>query len=144
MAREGECVKHESLEQTVRYWVGQDKQRRYLWKKTGKRFSLTRGRVLIHEVLQKDSYSSMYKVYDYIIVLGRRRIACRDLSAVCCDDYLCSYFWSSLTNSIPIIYWLFRVTYRINIVIHPTFMHISFTRRNHSVKDRIDTISGYT
>jgi hypothetical protein len=71
---EGACVKHESLEQAGRYWVGQDKQGRYMWKRAGQRFSLTRERGQdehIHEVLQEDSHSSMYKVYDYIIVLEK-------------------------------------------------------------------------
>ncbi len=65
-------MKHESLEQTERYWVGQDKQERYMWKRTGKRFSLTQkqghdGR--IREVQQEDSRSSMYKVYNCMIML---------------------------------------------------------------------------
>ncbi len=72
-------MKHESLEQTARYWVGQDKQERYKWKKAGKRFSLTQeqdhdGR--IHEVLQEDSRSSMYKVYDCIIVSEKIVMSC--------------------------------------------------------------------
>ncbi len=58
-------MKHELLEQTARYWVGQNKQGRYLWKRASKRFSLTlerghEGR--IREVLQADNRSSMYKV----------------------------------------------------------------------------------
>ncbi len=62
-------MKHESLEQTARYWVGQDKQGRYMWNRAGKRFSLARGRGhgrRIREVLQEDSRSSMYKVYDNV------------------------------------------------------------------------------
>ncbi len=63
-------MKYESLEQTARYWVGQDKQGRYMRRRTSRRFSLTperghEGR--IREVLQEDSRSSMYKVYDYIV-----------------------------------------------------------------------------
>ncbi len=60
-------MKHELLEQTARYWVGQDKQGRYMWKRAGKKFSLTRGRDhegRIREVLQENSCESMYKVYD--------------------------------------------------------------------------------
>ncbi len=59
-------MKHESLGQISRYWVGQDKQGRYLWKRAGKRFSLTRGRGqdgLIREMLQESSCSSIHKVY---------------------------------------------------------------------------------
>jgi hypothetical protein len=86
VARKGAHVKHESLGQTARYWVGQDKQGRYMWKKTGKRFSLTRGRGHdghIHEVLQEDNRSSMYKVYDYVIhVREKERPRCRELPAV--------------------------------------------------------------
>jgi hypothetical protein len=41
VAREGAHVKHESLEQTARYWVGQDKQGRYMRERISKRFSLT-------------------------------------------------------------------------------------------------------
>ncbi len=72
-------MKHESLEQTARYWVGQDKQGRYMWKRAGQRFSLTRERGhdrCIREVLQEDSRSSMYKVYDYISVLERVDMSC--------------------------------------------------------------------
>ncbi len=72
-------MKHESLEQTARYWVGQDKQERYMWKRAGQRFNLTRERGHdrhISEVLQEDSCSSMYKVYDYIIVLERANMSC--------------------------------------------------------------------
>jgi hypothetical protein len=67
LAREGAHVKHESLEQTPRYWVSQDKEGRYTWKRTGKRFSLPRGPGYdghVREVLQEDSPSNMYKVYD--------------------------------------------------------------------------------
>jgi hypothetical protein len=70
-------VKHEWLEQTVRYQVGQDKQRRFMWKRISKRFSLTQGQghdERIREVLQYDSRSSMYNLCDYIIVFGRRRM----------------------------------------------------------------------
>jgi hypothetical protein len=66
---------------------GQDKQGRYMWKRPGKRFSLTQERGhdgRISEVLQEDSHSSMYKVHDYIIVLGRRKLNCHELSAVYC------------------------------------------------------------
>ncbi len=79
---EDTCVKYESLEQTARYWVDQDKQERYMWKRAGKRFSLTlerghEGR--IREVLQEDSHSSMYKVYDCIIMPEEN---CHELSMV--------------------------------------------------------------
>jgi ribosomal protein L15E len=60
-------MKHESLEQTARYWVGQDKQGRYMRERISKRFSLTQERGHeghICEVLHEDSRSSMYKVYD--------------------------------------------------------------------------------
>ncbi len=43
VAREGARVKHELLEQTAKYWVGQHKQGRYMWKRTSKRFSLAWG-----------------------------------------------------------------------------------------------------
>ncbi len=75
-------MKHESLEQTARYWVSQDKQERYMWKGTGKRFSLTRERGhdgRIRKVVQEDSFSSMYNAYDYMIVSGKN---CHQLSAV--------------------------------------------------------------
>jgi hypothetical protein len=79
-------MKIESLGQTARYWVGQDKQERYMWKRTGKRFSLTRARGhdgRIREVLQEDSCSIMYKVYDYVIyVTERRKPRCCELPAV--------------------------------------------------------------
>jgi hypothetical protein len=48
------------------------------------RFSLTQERGYdrhIREVLQEDSHSSMYKVYDYMIVPGKN---CQELSAVYC------------------------------------------------------------
>jgi hypothetical protein len=57
-------VKHESMEQTARYWVGQDKQERYMWKGTLKRFSLTQERGhdgRIREVLQEDAVSAIKK-----------------------------------------------------------------------------------
>ncbi len=63
-------MKLESLGQTARYWVGEDKQERYMWKRAGKRFSLTRGRGYdgrIREVLQESSRSSTYKVYANVI-----------------------------------------------------------------------------
>jgi hypothetical protein len=72
-------VKHELLEQTARYWVGQDKQGRYMWKRSGQSFSLNRERGhdgCIREVLQEDSRSSMYKVNDYIIVLEKVDMSC--------------------------------------------------------------------
>jgi hypothetical protein len=76
VAREGAQVKHESMEQTAKYWVGQDEQGRYMWKRPGKRFSLTQGQGHdrhICEVLQEDSRSSMYKVYDYVICIRKKR-----------------------------------------------------------------------
>ncbi len=63
-------VKYEPLRQTARHWAGQSKQEIYLGKRTSKRLSLTldRGHVgRIHEVLQEDGRSSMYKSYDCII-----------------------------------------------------------------------------
>jgi hypothetical protein len=65
-------VKHESLGLTARYWVGQNKQRRYMWKRVGKKLSLTRGRGQdgrIREVLQESSRSSMYKSIQYCNVI---------------------------------------------------------------------------
>jgi hypothetical protein len=69
-AREGAHVKHESLEKTARYRVGQDKQGRYMTERISKRFSLTReqdheGRIC--EVLHEDSCSSIYYIYDNVI-----------------------------------------------------------------------------
>jgi hypothetical protein len=69
-------VKHEFLEQTARYWLGQDKQRRYMWKRVGKRLSLTRGRGQdgrICKVPKENSHSSMYKIYNNVIHMKRRR-----------------------------------------------------------------------
>ncbi len=68
-------MKNELLEQTARYWVGQDKQRRYIWKRDGKRLNLTRGRGQdghIREVLHESSRSSMYKVYDNVICMKKK------------------------------------------------------------------------
>jgi hypothetical protein len=70
-------VKHELLGQTVRYWVGQDKQARYMWKRAGKRFSLTRGQGYdrrIREVLQESSGSSMYKVYENVTYVRKEKL----------------------------------------------------------------------
>jgi hypothetical protein len=79
-------VKHESLGQTARYWVGQGKQGRYIWKRNGKRFSLTRGRGhdgRIREVLQESSCSSMYKVYDNVIYMRKKeKLRCCELPAL--------------------------------------------------------------
>ncbi len=47
-----------------------------MWKRTGKRFSLTRGQGhggRIREVPQEDSRSSMYKVYDYVICIEEKK-----------------------------------------------------------------------
>ncbi len=69
-------MKHESLEQTARSWVGQDKQGSYIGKRAGKRFSLGRGRGhdgRIREVLQEDSRSSMYKVYDDVTYAKKKK-----------------------------------------------------------------------
>ncbi len=69
-------MKHESLGQTARYWVGQDKQGRHIWKRAGNRFSLTRGRGHdghIRQELQESSHSSMSKVYDNIIYAKKKR-----------------------------------------------------------------------
>jgi hypothetical protein len=79
-------VNHELLGQTTRYWVGQDKQGRYMWKRAGKRFSLTRGRGhdgCIREVLQESSRSSMYNVYDSVIYAKReKKLRCCEFSAL--------------------------------------------------------------
>jgi hypothetical protein len=61
----GLSVEPDPLEQTARYWVGQGKQGIYLRRRTKRRLSLSldqghEGR--IHEVLQGDGCSSMYKV----------------------------------------------------------------------------------
>jgi hypothetical protein len=91
-------VKHESLEQTARYWVGQDKQERYMWKRTGKKLSLTQERGpegRIREVLQEDSRSSMYKVYDCMIVSGKLLGVVCSISPMLdyvARDYSCLYF----------------------------------------------------
>ncbi len=57
-----------------------------MWKRTGKRFSLTRERShngRIREMLQEDSCSSMYKVYDYMIHVREKKIELCKLLAVC-------------------------------------------------------------
>jgi hypothetical protein len=69
-------VKHEPVGQTGRYWVGQDKQEWYMWKRANKRFSLTRGRghdKRIREVLQEESRSSMYRIYDDITYVEQEK-----------------------------------------------------------------------
>ncbi len=56
--------------------MGQDKQGRYMWKRAGKEFSLARGQGhdgCIREVLQEDSRSSMYKVYDNVTYAGKKK-----------------------------------------------------------------------
>jgi hypothetical protein len=79
-------VKHESLGQTARYWVGQDKQGRHMWKRAGKRFSLTRGQGhdgLICKVLEESSRSSMYEVYDNVIYAKKKRkLRCCEFPAI--------------------------------------------------------------
>ncbi len=65
LVRKGLNVKHEPLEHTARYWVGQSKQEIYLGKRTSKRLSLTLDRGhegRIREVLQEDGRSSMYEI----------------------------------------------------------------------------------
>jgi hypothetical protein len=66
-------VKHESLEQTEDTgWARTNKKDTYMWKRTGKRFSLTQKQGHdghIREVQQEDSRSSMYKVYNCMIML---------------------------------------------------------------------------
>ncbi len=66
--------------------MGQDKQGRYMWKRAGKKFSLTRGQGQdgrIREVLQENSPSSMYKVYDYVTcVKESRKLRCCVLPAL--------------------------------------------------------------
>ncbi len=64
-ARKGLSVKHELLEQTARYWVGQSKQEIYLGKRTSRRLSLTLDRGhegRISEVPQEDGHSSIYRI----------------------------------------------------------------------------------
>jgi hypothetical protein len=65
LAGKGGCeCETRAVKHTARYWVGQNKQGRHLWKKASKRFSLslTRGHAgRIREVLQADGRSSMYK-----------------------------------------------------------------------------------
>ncbi len=64
------------MKQTARNWVGQDKQGRYMWKRTSKRFSLMRGQGhdgRICEVPQEDSPSSMYKGYDNVICIEEKK-----------------------------------------------------------------------
>ncbi len=80
-------MKHESLGQTGRYWVGQDKQGRYMWKRAGKRFSLIRGRDHDRhfcEVLQESSRSTMYKVYNNVIMLKEKKKLTRCESPAFC------------------------------------------------------------
>jgi hypothetical protein len=63
-ARKGLSAKYEPVKQTARFWVGQSKQE-YTWgKRTSKRHSLTLDRGhegRIHELLQDDGRSSMYR-----------------------------------------------------------------------------------
>jgi hypothetical protein len=68
LSREGACVKHESLEQTARYWVGQDKQEGICGREQAMQSNLrTSHDRRICELLQESSRSSMYKVYDNVI-----------------------------------------------------------------------------
>ncbi len=65
ISKEGVELKHESLEQTARYWVGQSKQEIYSGMRTSKRLSLTLDRGhegRIREVLKEDGRSSMYRI----------------------------------------------------------------------------------
>ncbi len=82
---------HESLEQTARYWVGQDKQERYIWKGTSKRLSLTRERGhdgRIHEVPQEDSRSSLMTTWlCQEIVMNYLRYIVH--AWLCCYNYSC-------------------------------------------------------
>jgi hypothetical protein len=58
-------LKHDPLEQTARCWVGQSKQGMYLGNRTNRRLrsSLDWGHEgCIHEVLQEEGRSSMYKI----------------------------------------------------------------------------------
>ncbi len=62
----------------------QTRKIQYMWKRAGKRFSLTRGRGqdgCIREVLQESSCSSMYKVYDNV----------KNWNVVICLHYIHSY-----------------------------------------------------
>ncbi len=45
-------MKQESSEQTARYWVGQDKQEKYKWKKAGKRAEGLGGERPLHVLLE--------------------------------------------------------------------------------------------
>jgi hypothetical protein len=61
----GLSVKLDPFEQTAKYWAGQSKQGIYLGKRTNRRLSLSMDRGhegRIHEGLQEDGCSSMYKV----------------------------------------------------------------------------------
>jgi hypothetical protein len=79
-------VKHETVGQTARYWVGQDKQEGYMWKRAGMRFSQIRGQGhvrRIREVLQEDSCLSMYRVYDNVTYAKKKReLKCHMLLAL--------------------------------------------------------------
>ncbi len=58
-------VKPDLLGQTARYWMGRGKQEIHLEKETSRRLSLSLDRGHeghIHEVLQEDGCSSMYKL----------------------------------------------------------------------------------
>jgi hypothetical protein len=78
-------VKHKSLGQTARYWVGQDKQGKYMWKRAGKRFILTQGQDhdrRIREVRPESGCSNMYKVYDNVICAKeKKKLRCCELPA---------------------------------------------------------------
>ncbi len=105
-------MKHKALEQTVRYWVGQNKQGRYMLKRAGKRFSLTRGRGhdrRIHEVLQESSHSSMYKVYDNVINAKKKgKLRCCKLLML--DYVVRDYSLSTLPDfSLLIVYFSCRL-----------------------------------
>jgi hypothetical protein len=61
----GLSVKSDPLERTARYWMGQDKQEAHLETETSRRLclSLDQGHEgHIHEVLQEDGCSRMYKL----------------------------------------------------------------------------------
>ncbi len=76
-----------------------------MWKRAGKRFSLTQGRGhdgRIREVLQESSRSSMYKVYDYVIhERKKKKLSCCELPALYSlvpDYFVHDHFYLLLTE----------------------------------------------
>ncbi len=65
-SNEGVKCEIDPLEQTARYWMGQDKQEPHLERETSRRLSLSLDQGHeghIREVLREDGCSSMYKLY---------------------------------------------------------------------------------